>query len=921
MRRRDDETMIGRLDRIGVERVARAQGLPDLLARHVAEIVTAAELREDRREEVFRELVAHFQDGLEAGRSPEELLDSAGEPRRAARLIQDHKRLVTPESHGGSGVRDNVFVRIIRDTRYAMRRLAARPGFTLTAILSLALGIGANAAMFTLVNDLILRKPSLREPERLIGIYMNQGGNNPWSTMSYPDLRDVELATTDVFSAVGGMRVFMVPRSDGGTLEQAVVEMVTSNYFELLGLRAGLGRMIETKDAPAPGTGTVVVLSDSYWRRAFHADPGVIGRTIHLSGAAYTILGVAPADYTGALRGVGIDLFAPMTMSRQLAPTEGDPTTDRGNYYMWGKARLKPGVTLEHARVALNRVSTDLIARRVGSWSEASSFTILPLNDVIVYPPVDRVLVPIAWMLMVVVGLVLVIACANLAAFLLARAVDRRKEIAVRLALGAGKGQLVAQFMVETVLLAVLGGAVGVLLARVVLRAVLSADLPLPVPLNFNLGLDWRVLGFAALISVVAGMLFGLVPALQATRFELASVIRDESGGGGRARGRLRQVLVAGQVAVSVVLLVAAGLFVRSLDAARSVDPGFGEGNIGLAWVATPMPTDSSTALRLVRDRIAAMPGVESVGLAENIPLNLLSTSSVTLSFDGVEPPAGQEGFDIDKTAVDTGFFAAAGFHLLRGRNVALTDVDSAPMVGVVNQVFVERFFPGRDGVGEIVRLRGGKTIEIVGVVNTSKVRSLGEDPRPAIFLSDLQWHPTNAWIVARTSGDPDRLVLDMTRAIQEAEPEVFYFQSRTMKRHFEIMSLPIKMGALALAGFALLALIMASTGLYGTVSYAVSQRTREVGIRLSLGASRSEVVRLLLGSGLRLVAIGAAVGLVAALMLARLLQGLLFGIKAIDPLTFIVVPAVLLSVAFLAAWLPARRAGRVDPQVALRSE
>ena len=768
MPERDEETMAGKLDRLGVERVARAQGLPDPLARHVADIITASGLREDRRSEVFRELVSHFLDGLEAGRPPEELLEAAGEPRRAARLIQDHKRLVTPESHGGSGVRDSIITRVWRDGRYAVRRLVAKPGFTATAILSLALGIGANAAMFTLVNDLILRKPSLESPDRLVEIYMNQGDQQQWSTMSYPDLRDVQLATTDVFTGVAGFRLFMVPRSDGGTFEQAVVEMVTPNYFEVLGLRAGLGRMIESKDAPAPGTGAVVVLTDSYWRRAFNRDPEVLGRTIHLSGAAYTIIGVAPADYPGSLRGISIDVFAPITMSRQLAPTEGDPTTDRGNYYMWGKGRLREGVTLEHAKVSLNRVATDLIAKRAGSWSEASSFSVLPFADVIIYPPVDKVLIPIAWMLMVIVGLVLVIACANLAAFLLARAVDRRKEIAVRLALGAGKGQLVTQFMVETILLAVLGGAVGVMLARMVLRAVLAADLPLPVPLNVNLGLDWRVLGFSALVSVVAGMLFGLVPAMQATRFELASVIRDESGGGGRTRGRLRQMLVAGQVAVSVVLLVAAGLFVRSLDAARSIDPGFGEGNIGLAWLATVERADSSNAIRLLRERVAALPGVTSVGIADNIPLNVLSTSSLTTVIDGLEPPPGRRGFDVDKVSIDTGFFGTAGFRLLSGRNIALTDVDSAPMVTVVNQAFVDKFFPGRDPLGQRVRTTEGKPIEIVGVVNTTKIRSLGEEPRPALFLSWLQWHPTNAWLVARPTGDAERLVTDMNAAIKQ---------------------------------------------------------------------------------------------------------------------------------------------------------
>jgi predicted permease len=292
-----------------------------------------------------------------------------------------------------------------------------------------------------------------------------------------------------------------------------------------------------------------------------------------------------------------------------------------------------------------------------------------------------------------------------------------------------------------------------------------------------------------------------------------------------------------------------------------------------------------------------------------------------TLVIDGVPAPPGRHGHDIDRAAVDTAYFAAAGLQLLAGRHFTEADVEGAPRVAVINQAFVDRFWSGRDPLGQRVRMKNGDPVEIIGVVNTGKIRSLGEDPRPAIYLALPQWHPSTVWLVARTSGDAERLVTEITRAVQDLEPDVFYFQSRTMARHFEIMSLPIKLGAMALAGFALLALVMASTGLYGTVSYSVAQRTREVGIRLSLGASRSDVVRLLLAGGLRLVVIGAALGLVAALLLARLLQGLLFGIRAIDPVTFLAVPMVLLAVAFLAAWLPARRAGNVDPQTALRSE
>ena len=832
---------------------------------------------------------------------------------------------MTLESHGVAGPGDGLLPGLVRDVRYALRRLLARPGFTATAVLSLALGIGANAAMFTLVNDMILRKPSLESPERLVDIYMS-GGPGPFSTLSHPDLEDLSRATTEVFSGVAGTRLALAPRTDGDVPEQVVIELVTANFFEVLGLKPGIGRLIEPADAPAPGSGPVVVLTDAYWRRAFGGDRNVVGRSIRLTGGSYTVIGVAPRDYPSSLRGVGIDLFAPVMMAGQLDPVTGDPFTDRNSQSTFAKARLRPGVGYEQARLGLARLATDLKARRVGSWRGDDRFTMIPYSDVIIWPPIDRVLVPVAWMLMVVVGLVLVIACANLAAFLLARAVDRRKEIAVRIALGATRGRLISQLLVESVLLAVLGGAVGVSLGRAALRLLLAADLPLPLPVSLGLALDWRVVGFAIAVSVAAGVLFGLAPALQTTRLDVVSVLRDESGGGGRVRGRLRQVLVAGQVAVSVVLLVGAGLFVRSLDAARGVDPGFGHSPAALAWIGIPAARSRSEVvltIRQVEQRVSELPGVVTVGAVSNMHLNPLSSGSTTLLIDEVPPPPGRDGHSVDDAAADTGFIAAAGLRLESGRNFAATDTAGAPPVALVNRAFVERFWPGRAAVGRRLRRpgQGGEAIEVVGVVNTAKIRSLAEDPRPVVYFALDQSEPEVIWLVARTSGDAEPLVASMLRTIREIDPDLFLLQSRSMKRHLEIMSLPIKLGAVALAAFAGLALVMASIGLYGTVSYAVAQRTREVGIRLSLGADRGAVVRLLLWGGLRLVLIGAAAGLAVSLALAQLLQGLLFGIRALDPATFAAVPVVLVAVAFLAAWVPARRAGRVNPVAALKAE
>jgi predicted permease len=916
-----DDSLVGRLDHLGVARQAEAEGLSPALAQRVADAVTRSGLPEDRRSEVYRELVSHFQDGLEAGRTETELLEAFGDGAAAGRLIGGQKRVVTPEAAGGSGSGDGLLTRLLRDVRLAARRLLARPGFTATALLSLALGIGANAAMFTLVNDLILRKPALPDPEQLVEIYMT-GTIGPFNTLSYPDMEDLARATTDVFSAVGGTRLFMVSRDDADVPDRVVIEEVTPNFFQLLGVRPGLGRLIEPADAPAPGSGTVVVLTDSYWRRAYGADRGVVGRTIRLTGEAYTIIGVAPRDYPSTMRGIAVDLFVPVTRARQLDPTATDDLTSRTNQSTFVKARLRPGVSHEQARVALGRVAADFVARRVGAWQEADHFTLIPWVDVILWPPIDRILRPVAWMLMVVVGLVLVISCANLAAFLLARAVDRRKEFAVRLALGATRGRLISQLLVETVLTAMVAGVLGVWLARAALRLVLAADLPLPIPISFGLALDWRVLGFSVGISIVAGVLFGLAPALQATRFELASVIRDESGGGGRVRARLRHALVAGQVAVSLVLLVAAGLFVRSLDAVRSVDPGFGGRPAAMVWLSIPRERDVVPTVERLAQRVVELPGVETVGVIDNIHLNPLGTSSTFLEIEGVAPPKGRAGYDVDEAAIDTGFVAAVGLDLIRGRNFAATDRDSSPPVALVNQAFVDRYWPEGDAIGRRIRtVDTGPPIVVVGVVATARIRTLAEDPRPMLYLALAQRPSPAVWLIARTSGDAELLLPAMLRASREIEPDLFIFFSRTMKRHIETMSLPMKLGAQALAIFALLALVMASIGLYGTVSYAVAQRTKEVGIRLSLGADRGTVIRLLLWGGVRLVLIGVAVGLALALGLAQLIQGLLFGVRALDPLTFVVVPLVLVAVALLASWIPARRAGRVDPITALRAE
>ncbi|MFN0180765.1 MAG: ABC transporter permease [Gemmatimonadales bacterium] len=914
------QSLIGRLDRLSVERLARSEGLPEVLAARVAEVVTGTGLDEGRRAEVFRELVGHFQDGLAAGRTPADLAASFGDGATAARLISQEKRLLTPEELGGAGAGDGWLRRLGRDARYAVRRLIARPAFTLTAVLSLALGIGANVAIFTLVNDVILRPPPVAEPERLVNLYISSP-EYPFNVFTYPELEDLGRSTTELFTKVAGSRYAFAYRDGIDRPEMLSAELVSRHYFSVLGLHPALGRLLDSTDASVPGRSPVAVLGHRYWARAFRADPKAVGQTIRIAGLPYTIVGVAPPDYLGTNRGIAPDLFLPVTMLNQIERNATDQLGTYENHSIFVRARLEPGVTVAQAIAGLERLAADFRTRRIPGWEAGTSFRIIPTADIIVYPPIDRLLVPAAWMLMVIVGLVLVIACANLAGFLLARAVDRRKEIAVRLALGAGRGQLISQLLVETVLVALLGGVAGVWLGRSLLTGVLALDLPLPLPITLELALDWRVLTFSVLVSILAGLLFGLAPALQSTRLDLASIIRDESTGGGRSKGMIRSVLLGGQVAVTVILLIAAGLFARSFDEIRKVDAGFGRAPAALVWAAFRPQGDPHVALDRLTRRLRELPGVKAVGLTSNIHLNLINSTSMEFSVDGIEPPPGRTFHSSEQAAVDTSFFEATGIRLVAGRNFAPFERDSTPRVAIVNQRFAAMFFPGRDAVGQRFRTAAGESVEIVGVAATAKIRTLAETPQPFIYQSAAQRTPTEPWLVIRTDGNAEQVLNAALGTIRETEPDVFVLQSRTMARHLEIMSLPLKLAAMALTAFAGLALVIASVGLYGMVSYSVAQRSREVGIRLSLGANRRSVIRLLLLGGLRLVGIGAGVGLLLALVLARLLQGLLVGVQAADPVTFMAVPLVLLLVAGLAAYLPARRAGEVDPVVALRAE
>ena len=825
---------------------------------------------------------------------------------------------------GTTGNWEGLVDALVRNVRYALRRLMLSPMFTLVAIVSLGLGIGANTAMFSLVNAIIIRDLPFEDPERLVDIYEAMEGFSH-GPLSYPDYLDFFEGSGDVFSEVGGIQLMFLQVDVEGGVEMAPAEAVTGNYFSMLGVQPALGRLLSAEDHVALGAHPVAVLGHGYWESRFGADPGAVGSELRISGRSYTIIGVAPAEYTGSIRGIEPFVFVPIMMLDELRGVGGNTLEARGNQSFFAKGRLLPEATFARAEAVADRTSALLREEYPTYWQSTKAFALVPTSDVIMNPMIDRVIVPAAGMLMGVVGMVLLIACANLASFLLARAADRRKEIAVRLALGARRRTLIGQLLTETVILAGLGGIAGVVLAEQSLSALVAADLPLPLPITLDLTLDRVVLGFSILVSIGAGLLFGLVPALQSTNPDVATTLRDETAGGGRSKGAaLRNLLVVGQVAVSVVLLVGAGLFLRSLDASRNIDPGFGHAPAGILQITTSADRyteeEGLVFLASLAEEIGRISGVEAVGMIDNLHLDQLNTQSLRVNVDGVQPPADADYHVIDFGRIDDRFLRTAGIALVAGRSFDASDQADTEDVVLVSEEFTRRFFPQSGAIGRTIIVNDDE-VRVVGVTADHKVRQLGESPRPFIYLNHRQSYSRYVTILARTAGDSERLALDMMLAARALDPEVMVIATKTMRRHLAGMLLGRELGAMVVGGFALLALLLASIGLYGVVSYSVSRRAKEVGIRLSLGADVASVTRMLTLSGMKLVAVGGVAGLIMAAVMSQLLSRLLYGVPTIDPVTFLGVPVVLGLVALLASWIPARRVTRIDPAGALRAE
>ena len=820
-----------------------------------------------------------------------------------------------------------------QDFKHALRKLAASPGFTVMALLIVGLGIGANTAMFSIVEKILFRAQPWERAEEIVWVYQDSDEGEP-SSSSYPAYRDIA-GHTDVFSGVAALIPGRPARhlTSSGDAQQITVSYVTSALFPVLGLHPSRGRWFEPQ-ADEKGGEPVGVVSHHTWQTRFGGEPDVVGRTVRLNGSSVTIVGVGPEGYRGEVPGVDTDFWLSISASGPVGGSYYWNTLERRqDHWFLVLGRLQTGVTADQAQAAM-----DILADRLGTeypaLNEGRDITVFSAAQVRVHPEQDAFLYPTAGVLMGVVGLVLLIACGNLANLHLARASTRGKEIAVRQAMGATRGRLFRYLLTESIVLAVGGGIVGMLFARWAGRLLATYQSALDIPLTLEVSLDTKVLVFALGLSVLTGLVFGLAPALRASRPDLVPSLKDAGETAfvsrfGDRRFRwlgLRNLLVMIQMAVSLVLLIGAGLLIRSLVNAETVDLGFKKDGLAVLQAdAAEAGHQGEASLQLfeeLRDKTTALPGVANAALTTRLPVTPRGGSS-TLEIEGYEPPTGTGHVEVDFAFVDPDYFDALRIPLLRGRHFTATDRAGTEPVTVVNRAFARSFWGTSDAVGRRYRHQGSADwVRIVGVVGDVKVRTPDETPRPMFFRPLAQGSGfSRLFVVARTSGDPATLVGMMRYELRTIDTEVPVYQAGTMDDHAS-MALVLPRTAAGLLGlFGALALFLSGLGLYAIVAFAVSQRTAEIGIRIALGATHRRILSTIMKDLVIVIVIGVALGLGLSFLVTPVLESMLFNVRATDPLTFIAVAMFLASVATTAAYLPARRAAHTDPIKALRFE
>ena len=818
------------------------------------------------------------------------------------------------------------------DLRVAWRLVVRNPGFTAVVVLTLALGVGLNSSIFSLVNYLLLRPLPVESPEELVQVYSREpGGFIPEEPMSYPDYRDVRETVRSLQDALAWAGTILV--IEGDVEPQIVIGgLVSGNYFETLGVGPFRGRLLDENDDRRGSAARVIVLSHSTWQTLYGGSDEAIGSELRVNGHALTVIGVAPPDFKGTWPVIEPAGWLPVTLSSELGAfamnssgtaSEGiDSFDDRSLRWLWVVGRLAPGTGIEKADAELATLGVNLQAAYPDTNEDRELFA-MRADQVRIVPAVDSGMRTGSVLLMSVVGLVLLIATANVANMLLARALARRGEIATRLSLGGSRGRLLRQFLLESLMLAGLGAGAGLWLAAMSNAALNRLALPTPVPLRLDLALDFRVVAFTGGLVTLAALVFGLVPALEAMKTDIGLSSRTQAGVGRGRTQRMQELLVVSQVCFSVALLVCAGLTTRSIRNVNRIDPGFALQGVMTATLDPELQgydeDESMVLYERLRRALRALPGVDSVGSASHLPLSLaMNTGSMV--------PQGQEGIpereqpEVDVASVGGGYFEAMGIPILQGRTFSEQDTPDKPRVAVVNRTLADRFWPGETAIGRRI-VDGDRTYEVVGIARNGKYRTLGESPRPFLYRSIDQTRASMRVLVVRF----ERLDLAsaevVRRAIRSDAPHLAISNLVSLEEAVTAAFLLPRYGARLFGLFGFLGLFLAAVGLYGVLAYAVTRRTHEIGLRMAIGARPADILHMILRQGITLTLLGALLGLPLVFGMTRLLGGILYGVSGTDPLTLGAVVLVLLVAALIACVVPARRAAGVAPVEALRCE
>jgi predicted permease len=809
----------------------------------------------------------------------------------------------------------------LQDFRYGLRMIRKSPGFAIIAVLTLALGIGANSTIFSWINSTVLNPiPGVKHASQYIAVSIDAGRDqNP---LSYPDYKDLRDRSRTLSSLIAASNTPMSLTSNGRP-ERRWGIMATANYFDALGIRPILGRGFLPDEDNKPGGAPVVVISYNLWRTHFGGSPSVIGQTIQIDRHPFQVVGVAPRGFVGTQTGLSYDLWVPLMMVGDFYGGSSELLNSRSDGWLMCIGHLRPGATVDQSQADLNvlmhQIATQFPKEHIGKTKMvASPLWRAPYGA-------NYYLYTILFMLLAISGVILLLACVNVANLLLVRSVSRRREMAIRLSVGATRWRLVRQLLAESLILAVCGGGIAMLFT--LWTAGTLGDFIPPVaeiPLSMTVTADRTVLFATFAISVLTGVIFGILPALRSSGLQPVNVLKEEAGSasGGVHRARLSSIFVVAQIAMSLLLLVCAGLFMRSVQAAQQFNPGFNSHHVLLySYDLSGLGYDAKSATQFHRqlfDKLQTIPGVEAATLADTIPLGF-GSGSYTVQAEGYVPQP-HESMDIQYSDVGPNYLRTMQIPLLSGREFAVSDSDGAQLAAIVNATFANRYWPHQDAVGKKLHA-DGQWFTVVGVAQDSDYNHLGQKPQAYFYLPLFQSQDRRVAILARVPGDPLAFARPVQDAVHSLDADLPLFDLTTLDSRIQLDTTTQRMGGVFVGGFGIVALILAGIGIYGVLAYTTRQRTHEIGIRMALGAEPHDVLRLVLRQGLTLAALGLAIGLAACFALTRALSSQLFGISATDPLTFSAVAAVLLLVALLACYIPARRAMRTDPMVALRYE